>query len=70
VEYILHVRVLESKVRTYKITAKDEEQARVRLLTRLAPGEREGVIIDSIAIDPASLGEEEPFGVFLNDNHS
>jgi hypothetical protein len=70
VEYILHVRVLESKKRTYKITAKDQDEARTRLLTRLAPSEREGVIIDSIELDPASLGDEEPFGVFLNDNHA
>jgi hypothetical protein len=64
VEYILHVRVFESKKRTYKISAKDEDEARTRLLTRLAPSEREGVIIDSIEIDPSSLGDEEPFGIF------
>ncbi|MEA1918723.1 MAG: hypothetical protein U9N52_02695 [Campylobacterota bacterium] len=67
-EYILHVRVLENKKRSYRITAKDEDEAKERLLTRLAPKERDGVIVDSIEIDPASLGSEEPYGIFLNDN--
>lgn len=67
--YLLHVRVLETKKRTYKIDAKDEAEAKERLPTRLAPKEREGVIIDSIEIDPSSLGESDPFGTFVLDNH-
>lgn len=68
--YLLHVRVGEGKKRTYRIDAKSEAEAKERLPSRLAPQERENVIIDAIEIDPASLGSEEPFGIFLNDNHA
>ncbi len=68
--YLLHVRVSGDKKRTYRIDARSEEEAKERLTPRLAPHEREDVIIDSIEIDPASIVDDEAFGIFLNDNHS
>ena len=66
--YLLHVRIGEQK-RTYRIDADNEAQAKERLPSRLPPHQRDGVIIDEIKIDPAFAGNEEAFGIFLNDNH-
>lgn len=62
--YLLNVRVDGDKKRTYPIDAEDETQARERLLTRLPPQQREGVIVDEIKIDPASIIDEDPYGLF------
>ncbi|HHH72268.1 MAG TPA: hypothetical protein ENL04_00380 [Sulfuricurvum sp.] len=65
--YLLNVRVDGDKKRTYPIDARDETEAKERLLTRLPPKQREGVIVDTIKIDPASLVEESPFGIYSED---
>ncbi len=67
--YLLHVRVGDNKKRTYRVDAADEAEARGRLLPRLAPHERDTLIIDSIEIDPATLQSTDGFGTFLIDNH-
>jgi len=65
--YLLHVRVDNTKNHTFKIVAKDEDEAKNKLPYRLPPDKRESYIIDSIEIDPKSIGDEEPYGVFLNE---
>lgn len=62
--YLLNVRVDGDKKRTYPIDAGDELQAKERLMTRLPPHKRDNVVIDDIKIDPASIINEDPFGVF------
>lgn len=62
--YLVDVRVDGEKKRTYRIDAKDETEAKARLMPRLSPAQRDTVIIDSIKIDPATVGDEDPFGVF------
>jgi len=62
--YLINVRVDGDKKRTYPIDAEDETQAQERLLLRLPPHQRDGVIFDDIKIDPASLINAEPYGIF------
>jgi len=62
--YLINVRVDGDKKRTYPIDAEDETQAQARLLLRLPPHQRDGVIVDDIKIDPASLINAEPYGIF------
>jgi len=62
--YLIDVRV-EGKTRLYPIDASNEGEALERLKLRLPPHQRDTVIIDSIAIDPASIPDEDPFGIFL-----
>jgi hypothetical protein len=62
--YLINVRVDGDKKRVYPIDAEDETQARERLLLRLPPHQRDGVIVDDIRIDPASLIDTDPYGIF------
>jgi len=62
--YLINVRVDGDKKRTYPIDAGDELQARERLLLRLPPHQRDSVIVDDIKIDPASLINDDPYGIF------
>lgn len=62
--YLINVRVDGDKKRTYPVDAEDETQAKERLLLRLPPHQRESVIIDEIKIDPASLVDKDPYGLF------
>lgn len=62
--YLINVRVEGDKRRTYPIDAADETQARERLLLRLPPQQRDNLIVDEIKIDPASLVDEDPYGLF------
>ena len=62
--YLLNVRVDGDKKRVYPIDASDETQAKERLLLRLPPHQRDGVIVDDIKIDPASIIDTEPYGIF------
>ncbi len=64
VRYLMNVRVDGTKKRTYPIDAADETQARERLLLRLPPNQRDGLIVDDIKIDPASLIDSDPYGIF------
>ncbi|MEJ2468659.1 MAG: hypothetical protein P8Y65_03705 [Campylobacterales bacterium] len=62
--YLINVRVDGDKKRTYPIDAGDETEARERLLLRLPPQQRDGLIVDDIKIDPASLIDTDPYGIF------
>lgn len=62
--YLINIRIDGNKKRTYPIDAENEAQARERLLLRLPPKQRDGVLFDDIKIDPASVIKEEPFGIF------
>lgn len=62
--YLINVRVEGDKRRTYPIDAADKTQARERLLLRLPPQQRDNLIVDEIKIDPASLVDEDPYGLF------
>jgi lipase chaperone LimK len=63
--YLIDIR-LEGKSRRYPINAENEVQAIERLKLRLPPHQRESIIIDSIDIDPASIPNDDLFGVFLH----
>jgi hypothetical protein len=63
-EYIIDMRLGEKTKRTYRINAKDEEEAKERLKLRLAPQHRGEVIIDSIRLYQTALGDEDPYGIF------
>ena len=62
--YLINVRVDGDKKRTYPIDAADEAQAKERLLLRLPPQQRDGVIVDDIKLDPASIIDTDPYGIF------
>lgn len=61
--YLINIHLGQAK-RVYKIDARDEAQAKERLLQRLHPNKREQCIIDAINIDPSSLTTLEPCGIF------
>lgn len=61
--YLVDIR-LDGKSRLYPIDADNETQALERLKLRLPPHQRESIIIDSITLDPASIPNNDPFGVF------
>lgn len=63
--YLIDIR-LEGKSRLYPIDAENEVQAIERLKLRLPPNQRESILIDSIEIDPSSIPNDDPFGVFLH----
>ncbi|MGD9969595.1 MAG: hypothetical protein AB7S65_04010 [Sulfuricurvum sp.] len=63
--YLIDIRI-EGKTRRYPIEAANESEAIERLKLRLPPQQRESVVIDTVALDPASVPDEDPFGVFLN----
>ncbi len=65
--FIIDIRIEEKQKRTYKIEAKDETQAKERLMLRLPPSQRDTIIIDSIQIDPETVGTDEPYGSFLGE---
>lgn len=58
--------ILEGKERKYPIDASSESEAIERLKLRLPPHQREAFTVESIAIDPLSLPDDDPFGVFLH----
>ncbi|MBN2816543.1 MAG: hypothetical protein JXQ67_07640 [Campylobacterales bacterium] len=64
--YIVNVR-LDKETRTYNINAKNEEEAKERLLLRLPPNQRDKCHIDDIKIDPKSFLDTEPYGIFAED---
>ncbi len=61
--YFIQIRVGESN-RLYPVEASSQEEAIERLKLRLPPDQRNSIQIDSIAIDPRSLGSDSPFGEF------
>ncbi len=65
--YLLNVRLANNKKHTFRIEGKNEAEVRRKLPNRLPPQERDDYCIDSVEIDPKSLGDEEPYGVFLHE---
>ena len=57
----IHIGKIKS---TYLIDAKNEDEAKDRLLLRLPPDKRGLIKIDSITIDPKSIMAQEPYGIF------
>jgi len=64
--YIVDI-LLNKEKRTYQIDAADETQVKERLLLRLPPQQRDICKIENIKIDPKSLLESEPYGIFSED---
>ena len=62
--FIIDIRIDGKQKRTYRIEAKEETQAKERLMLRLPPAQRDTLIIDSIRIDPATVNYNEPYGSF------
>ncbi len=63
-QYLVDIRINEGSTRTYRIDAKTEEEALERLKLRLPPQQRDAFVVDLIKIDPASITDEEPYGIF------
>jgi len=61
--YIVTIR-LNKENRTYLVDAADEAQVKERLLLRLPPNQRDKCQIDEIKIDPNSIKNEDPYGIF------
>lgn len=63
-DYLIDIRIEGDTKRTYRITAKSEEEANERLKLRLPPQQRDTIIIDNISIDKTTIADENPYGVF------
>ena len=63
-EFVFDIRIDERQKRTYRIKAKDEDEALERLKLRLPPSQRDNVVIDDLKIDMTTVGIEEPYGTF------
>ena len=63
-QYIVDIRINEGPKRTYRIDAKTEEEALERLKLRLPPQQRDAFVVDMIKIDPATVVDEDPYGIF------
>lgn len=66
-QYIIDIRIDKDKKRTYRIDAKDETEAKKRLLDRLPPQQRDAIIIDSIKIDVTTVVDDDLYGIFSED---
>lgn len=65
--YLVQIRLEDKRKRTFRIEASNEEEAVKKLPNRLPPSERESFTLESVKVDPSTLGDEEPYGVFLNE---
>lgn len=66
-QYLICICMDENKKSTFRVDGKDEEQALQRLELRLPPQKRANYRIDSIKIDPASITNEGPYGIFTGE---
>lgn len=62
--YLIDIRIGGRKKGTFRVDGKDEEQALERLALRLPPQQRDTYVVDAIKIDPTSIIDEEPYGIF------
>jgi hypothetical protein len=67
--YLVDILNDKKKKQTFRIEAKDEEEAKERLKLRLPPDKRENFSIESIKIDMSTVSMNDPFGTFLLDDH-
>ncbi len=63
-QYLIDIRINEGAKRTYRIDAKTEEEALERLKLRLPQQQRDAFVVDMIKIDPATVVDEDLYGVF------
>ena len=63
-QYLIDIRIDGRKKSTFRVDGKDEEQAIERLKLRLPPNQRDSFVVDAIKIDPATVGSEDPYGLF------
>ncbi len=66
-KYLIDVRIDGRKKSTFRVDGNNEAQALERLALRLPPQQRDNYIVDAIKIDPASIGDEEPYGIFTGE---
>ncbi len=67
--YLIDILTDDKKRQSFRIEAKNEEEARERLKLRLHPDKRECFTVESIKIDMRTVGIKDPFGTFLLDDH-
>lgn len=66
-QYLINIRTDVHKKSTFRVDGKNEKQALERLELRLPPQHRDNYSVDAIKIDPASIGDEEPYGIFSDE---
>lgn len=62
--YLIDILNHAKKKQTFRIEAKNEDEAKERLRLRLPPDKRENFSIESIKIDMGTVSMEDPFGSF------
>ena len=62
--YIVEILNAEKKKQTFRIEAKDEDEAKERLKLRLPPNKRENFTITCIKLDVSSINMDDMFGTF------
>ncbi len=62
--YIIDILTQEKKKHSFRIDAKNEEEAKERLMLRLPPNKRENVEIVSIKLDMSTVNMHDPYGTF------
>ena len=62
-DYLIKANLKEKKPSLFRITAKDEEEAKEKLKLRFPPKEKENIIIESIQIDMTTVSPQT-FGEF------
>ena len=62
--YLIDILTEEQKKQSFRIEAKNEDEAKERLKLRRPPNKRENFTIESIKIDMSTIGMEDPFGSF------
>jgi len=65
--FIINIHLASNKKSTYKIDAKDEDEAKQRLMLRINPKDRDSMIIDSITIDSSTIVDNDTYGTFNED---
>lgn len=66
-QYLIDILIDGHKKSTFRVDGKNEKQALERLELRLPPQKRDSYSVDAIKIDPASIGDEEPYGIFTGE---
>lgn len=62
--YLIDILSSERKKQTFRIDAKNEDEAKERLKLRLPPNKRENITFESIKIDMTTVYNDDPFGTF------
>ena len=62
--YIIDILTADKKKQTFRIEAKNEDEAKERLKLRLPPHKRENIKFETIKIDMSTVSMEDPYGSF------